>query len=271
VGLRGLAGALPFRGVPDAGMSRRSRSAHAGPVTPLLERLSRVVVGYQRWDEVLFVHWPVSPASLRGSVDPRLQLDLFDGQAWLTLTPFTVRGARLRVAPPLSRPISFHELNLRTYVRLDGGRPGVWFFSLDAASPAASAVARAALGLPYFVARVSRTRIGPSRTYRSRRVTLAARPATVDAAWEVGPALPPRLAGSLESFLVDREALYSRHARRILRVRVSHPRWALHEARVERLTETASDAAGLPPARPPFFTHASPGVDVEFFPPELVA
>jgi uncharacterized protein YqjF (DUF2071 family) len=231
------------------------------------ERGSRTVVGYQGWHDILFVHWPVAAESLRASVDRRLEIDRFEGIAYVSLTPFTVRGARLRGAPPLPFLRTFHELNLRTYVRTSGGDPGVWFFSLDAASALAAALARTGLGLPYCAARISRSIDGRSHEYRSDRVAPRP-PASFSARWSVGEILPDR-PGSLERFLVERYALYAVKLGRLLRVRVRHPPWVLQEARVERLAETVSAAAGIAPATDHRLAQFSTGVEVEFLAPEL--
>jgi uncharacterized protein YqjF (DUF2071 family) len=226
------------------------------------------VIGYQRWHQILFLHWDVSADALRALVDPRLELDLHDGRAWVSLTPFTMRGARLRglpAVPPLAR---FHELNLRTYVR-GGGVPGIWFFSLDAASAAAAALARITLRLPYYRARMARSASGTSHEYRSERLAPGPRPASFAAIWTVGASAsaPP---GPVDRFLSERYALYSSVVGRLVRVRVRHTPWPLRTARVARLAETVTRAAGIEVTTAPKLAHYSDGVDVEVLAPELV-
>jgi uncharacterized protein YqjF (DUF2071 family) len=234
--------------------------------------IERVAIGYQRWDALLFLHWPVPLDALRPLVDRRLEVEPFEGRAWVSATPFTVRGARLRGLPPIPSLSDFHEVNLRTYVRFRGGSPGVWFFSLDAASGPAAALARASLGLPYFRARIRRSERGQEHAYESVRRAPASRRASVSVDWITGAGVPSVAApGTLEHFLVERYALYSAWAGRLLRVRVRHPPWPLVAARVERCEETLTAGAGLaPPAEAPR-AQFSPGVDVEFFPPEVAA
>jgi uncharacterized protein YqjF (DUF2071 family) len=231
-----------------------------------LESGSRTVIGRQRWDQLLFLHWPVAPEVLRRRVDARLALDLFEGHAWISLTPFTVRGARLRALPPLPFLSTFPELNFRTYVRPGGGMAGIWFFSLDAAAALASAVARLSLGLPYFSSRIRRHADGARHDFECQRLSGATRP-RFQATWRVGPAPVLDPAGSLEHFLVERYALYTTLAGRLLRVRVRHPPWVLHEALVERLEQTVTEAIvpSLPGAP---LAQFSDGVEVDFFPPE---
>src|SRR4051812_6401634 len=110
-------------------------------------RPSAPVIGFQRWDKLLFLHWELPPESLRPLVPSRLDLDTFEGRAFVSVPPFAVRGGRVRGAPPVPGLSDFHEINVRTYVHLGGEDPAVWFFSLDAASAVAAAIARASLRL----------------------------------------------------------------------------------------------------------------------------
>lgn len=248
-------------------------SAHAqdaaDPATPRGDvPEAGVVVGYQRWHEILLAHFEVVPDALRPLVDPRLALDLHEGRAWVSLTPFTMRGARLRLAPPLPTLARFHELNLRTYVRA-GGVAGLWFLSLDAESAPAVAIARAALGLPYFRARMSRSASGGAHAYHSERSVVRGPRATFSASWSVGEPVPTP-PGSLDHFLAERYALFSVLAGRLLRVRVRHAPWSLRAVRLGALEQTVAVAAGLwVPARPAL-AHFSDGRDVEVLLPEVV-
>lgn len=214
-----------------------------------------MIVGHQEWADLLFLHWRVPAQALRERVPSRLRIDERDGSAWVSMTPFTLRGGRLRGLPPLP---DFHELNFRTYVTLPGRGPGIWFFSLDAASLAAVAGARLSVRLPYFPARMERG----AGWYRSERAGGRAR---FEARWRVGTELGPPQAGSVEEFLVERYALYSRAAGPLLwRGPVRHAPWRLWSAEVLELREALSAAAGLQPLGAPSLCHWSPGVVVDF-------
>jgi hypothetical protein len=108
----------------------------------------------QTWNDLLFAHWPIDPDRMRSLVPSMLELDTFNGQCWLAVTPFHMTGIRARFMPPFPGLSAFPELNLRTYVNYDG-KPGVYFFSLDAGSRIAAWVARKTYHLPYFHARMS--------------------------------------------------------------------------------------------------------------------
>ena len=214
-----------------------------------------MIIGYQEWRELLFVHWRVPVAELRRQVPDRLAVDERDGSGWVTMAPFTLRRGRLRGLPPLP---DFLELNFRTYVTHPRHGPGIWFFSLDAANPLAVAAARLSARLPYFPARMERS----ENWYRSERRFGRA---SFEARWEIGAALGPAASGSIEEFLVERYALYSRAAGPLLwRGPVRHEPWPLFGARVLELREDLSIAAGLPPLGAPELAQWSSGVSVAF-------
>jgi uncharacterized protein YqjF (DUF2071 family) len=107
-----------------------------------------------RWHDLLFMHWPMLHVALRALIPPELALDTFDGTAWIGVVPFRMNGVRPRGLPALPWLSVFPELNLRTYVTT-GGKPGVWFFSLDAANPVVVRLARKLFYLPYYDAHMA--------------------------------------------------------------------------------------------------------------------
>ena len=135
------------------------------PGVPDLRR--RPWVMRMRWVDLLFAHWAVDADALRTKLPDGLELDLYDGQAWLGIVPFVMEdvGPRGLPAPPAAG--RFPELNVRTYVRHEG-RPGVWFLSLDAASRPAVEGARTGFGLPYFHATMSAGHVREDKNLRGR-------------------------------------------------------------------------------------------------------
>jgi uncharacterized protein len=204
---------------------------------------------HQHWGSLLFMHWPVPVGLLRPLIPDSLAIDTHDGLAWVGITPFTMWGVRLAFAPPLPLLSESHELNVRTYVHLDGV-PGVWFFSLDANNAVAALGARVAFHLPYFRAHMSLERRERTIHFASRRAprrapTVAA-PAEFEAVWTVGERLPRSEPGSLEFFLIERYCLYSARAGRLYRVRIFHSPWPLHAARLLSCRSTMIESQGLP-------------------------
>jgi Uncharacterized conserved protein (COG2071) len=127
----------------------------------------------QTWRDLLFAHWSVPEDRLRALVPDAISIDTFDGHAWIAVTPFQVTGVRFRGTLPVPILSRFPEVNVRTYVTVQG-RPGIYFFSLDAASALAVAGARATYHLPYFRSRMAVHRVGQEIYYTSRRVGNAA-------------------------------------------------------------------------------------------------
>src|SRR4051794_36864353 len=94
-------------------------------------RPDRRPVMRQNWHHLLFLHWALPPDQVRALVPESLDLDLYEGQAYVGLVPFTMTGVRPVWSPPIAPISNFHETNVRTYVHVEGRNPGVWFFSLD--------------------------------------------------------------------------------------------------------------------------------------------
>jgi uncharacterized protein len=214
----------------------------------------------QRWRDLLFVHWPVDAERVRPLVPAPLALDRHEGSVWVTLIPFLIAESRPSWMPSVLAN-AFLETNLRTYVRGPDGEPGIYFFSLEAASPIAVAGARLGFGLPYFLAAMSRQVSGDRIVYASRR--RLGPPAALSATWKVGEAIGTATPGSREHFLIERYTLYVERRGRLFRGRVRHAPYPLRRAAIEHLTESLSAAAGLPAPGPLPLCQHSPGVDVE--------
>lgn len=227
------------------------------------------MVAFQHWDQALFIHWAIPPERLRAHLDPRLDVDVFGGRAYLSIIPFAVRGFRARFAPPLPGLSRYLELNLRTYVRWNG-QHGVCFFSLDA-SRSALVLPPWVVGLPYFRARMKRSHLGGDLRFESRRV-LTRHPASFRCHWRVGASRPFAEPGSLDHFLVERRALFSvAPTGALLRIDIRHEMWPLREVELVELEETLSAAAGLPGPAEEVLLHYSPGVHAAITAPVVVA
>jgi uncharacterized protein len=215
----------------------------------------------QTWYDLLFAHWAVAPEILEPLVPPPLELDVRDGRAWLGVTPFRIGGLRSRGMPPLPWLSRFPELNVRTYVDF-GGRPGIYFFSLDAARVAAVAAARRGYRLPYFHADITVDRADSTLRYESRRVDSSGPPAEFRVRY--GPC-GPRLAieeGSLARWLAERYCLYVVDDRgRALRGEIHHPPWPLRPAEASFEVNTMAAPLGIELAAPPLL-HFSARQDV---------
>ena len=217
--------------------------------------------GYQDWRDLLFLHWPVPEAALRALVPEELELDLFEGQAWVGLVPFEMYGVRPRFAPR-SAAFSFLETNVRTYVR-HRGEPGVYFFSCDAASWIGVQLARLGWSLPYFHASMSSKEVAGIQHYTCQRKGRE-RPG-MDLAYKRLEPMGRSEPGSPEFFFLERYLLFVRRRGALHRGQVAHGPYPVHRAELLSLREDLVAAAGLQVEGPPRWAHASPGVDVEIF------
>jgi uncharacterized protein YqjF (DUF2071 family) len=197
----------------------------------------------QRWRDLLFAHWPAPAGALQALVPRPLQIQEFAGTSWVGLVPFQVEGLSARGAPDIPGLSSFPELNLRLYVEA-AGKPGIWFISLDAASGAAVAGARAAFGLPYFRAAMTLARVSggvhfSSVRRRDDRVHFAGTYRPHGPIFEAQP-------GTLEYFLIERYCLYTEYRRgEVRRLDVQHPPWRLQLATAEITSNTVAEAQGV--------------------------
>jgi hypothetical protein len=191
----------------------------------------------QTWDTLLFMHWRVDGDDLRELLPEQLLLDRFDGDAWLGITPFRITGFRLRGLPPVPVVSDFLEVNVRTYVNHDG-KPGIWFFSLDADSRVMVEAAKRTYRLPYHHARIDVHRrsgwIDFATSRRGSRLDVSYRPVGEPSAAEPG---------TLEHFLTERYCLYTEHGSALNRAEIHHAPWPLQPAEAELRRNTLAPVA----------------------------
>jgi uncharacterized protein YqjF (DUF2071 family) len=238
------------------------------------ERPTGRAVMRQVWQQLGFLHWPVDIEALRRLVPAALDIDLFEGVAYVGIVPFTIPQTR---AVGLGAPMApaFHEINVRTYVHRGGREPGVWFFSLDASSQLAVAGARVAYRLPYFMAEIAiETTIDPGTGLLGLKYRCGRRrsPAAFHGRYlPVGP-VAEAAPGSLEFFLAERYLLYSWSGGILKTARVHHAPYPLQPGAAGDVVQTLTYVAGMPLAAcqgTPPLVHYAHTVDVEIFGPRL--
>jgi uncharacterized protein YqjF (DUF2071 family) len=223
--------------------------------------------GFQEWRRLLFLHWAVPTEIVRPLVPRRLAIDVHDGLAYVGIVPFFVQAAR-PFGAPRALGLEFLETNVRTYVHLDGRAPGVYFFSLDAASLLAVFGARVAFGLPYFYAYGREQRSGGGDVEYTLRRFAGAQP-MVHVRYTVGEPVGPAPPGTLEHFLIERYLLHVQRGPTLWTVQVHHRPYPLHRARLLERQDELVGAAGIALPDLPPLVHSATGVDVEVFPPRL--
>lgn len=181
---------------------------------------------YQEWNDVLFLHWEIPFDQLRSIVPFDLQLDNFEGRFYISLVGFTMQKIRPRYLPSFSLISDFHEINIRTYVDVDG-KKGVYFLNIEAAKAISSIVARSLSGLPYRKSRIMR--MGGRYASESRR-----RGSEFSVDVLIGSDRAQK--SELELWLTERYCLYSFHKGKYFRYDVHHEEWNLKDVRLMNLT-----------------------------------
>jgi uncharacterized protein YqjF (DUF2071 family) len=238
------------------------------------ERPAGRAVMRQLWQQLGFLHWPVDAAVIARLLPPGLEVDSYEGVAYVGIVPFTIPQTRVaQLGAPMAP--AFHEINVRTYVHRGGRDPGVWFFSLDATSQLAVAGARVAYRLPYFMADIGiETTIDPATGLLSLKYRCGRRrsPAAFHGRYfPVGP-VAEAAPGSLEFFLAERYLLYSWSGDVLRTARVHHAPYPLQAGAAGDVVQTLTYVAGLPLAAcqgTPPLVHYAHTVDVEIFGPRL--
>jgi uncharacterized protein len=223
----------------------------------------------QEWHNLLFAHWALSAEAVREVVPKQLELDTWDGKAYVGVVPFLLRNMAPRAVPAIPVLSHFPEINVRTYVTYKG-IPGVYFFSLDAANLSAVLGARFGYALPYFHARFKVRVEGDHVEYESRRMQRP-RPAEFRGTYlPVGATLPwcpPEQ--SLERFITERYCLYAVSKRHVYRANVHHLPWPLQPAKAEIEVNTMAFPLGLELEGTPLL-HYSKYMKVLTWLPEIV-
>lgn len=215
--------------------------------------------GTQIWRDLLFLHWCVSAKELRQIVPKELEIDTYNGLAYVALVPFRM----CEIRPPwLPRFFAFNflETNVRTYVH-HKGKPGVYFFSLDASSRLAVWAARTGWALPYYYAKMHSESRGSLRTYRCSRGDIRSR---VEFHSE-GDLTTAKL-GTIEHFFLERYLLFVKRSGVIYSGTVHHAPYSYQSCVVDKIDDSLVANTGLKLTTiMPDYAHFSPGVDVEVF------
>lgn len=224
----------------------------------------------QTWAKLLFAHWPIKSEIIRDLVPASLELDLFEGYAWVGIVPFVMNDVYPRYTPKTKSKLSnFLELNVRTYVIRDG-IPGVYFFSLDCSNPVAVLIARKFYHLPYFRAKMSiEEKKDGAIHYSSER---ACERAAVILSYRPTGDLISHEKDSIDRFLTERYCLYTTDAKRQLHKGVIHHEvWPLQPAEAEFQLNSMTRPLGfdLPDEKP--LLHYSERIETIEWPLSMVS
>jgi uncharacterized protein len=233
----------------------------------LIERqppLKGSAVMFQRWFHLLFLHWPIEPETIQRTLPAGLHVDTFSERGWIGIVPFFMGGVRPFALPGVAGLSNFLELNLRTYVCDRQGRPGIWFYSLDANQPLAVWVARLCFALPYQHATMRADIEGGQVAYSSRRLGSVE---TLHYSYCPAAELAEAGFGSLDFFLLERYRLFARRGGRLMTGRVYHAPYRLGKVIVYELDKRLFKLDGLEiPSESPAHAAYVRRVDVSVYP-----
>ena len=218
----------------------------------------------QQWLNLAFIHWEIDYQDLRQRIPESLEIDLFDGKAWIAIVPFDMKGVSLRYFPTISAISNFPEINVRTYVIRDG-KPGVWFFSLDVPSRFAVWAARTFFNLPY--------RHGDVKIEAKEGVfhyTSQIGEDRFDARYRPEPSDTAFGKNSFEEWCTERYCLYCQSNKgHLYRTEVQHRKWPLQNAAIDIRKNSLLDRFQVGERHPSVLYSES--IDVVAYPPERIA
>ena len=193
----------------------------------------------QVWNDMLFLHYQISPIHIRPYVPKSLELDLYEGKAWISIIPFKVTKMRARGLPHFPFLHTYLELNVRTYVKYKG-TPGIYFFSLDANKLLAVLGAQMSLGLPYKKAEMSFLQDDNQFLFNSKRAGTEP-DYQFDVLYERQKILYEPLPDSLDYWLLERYCMYSILGNLVIRGDIHHDQWKVSMVHAEISANTMLD------------------------------
>lgn len=189
----------------------------------------------QRWSHVLFLSFRCDCELVQRKLPSELDVDMFDGSAWLSIVPFRMSHIRFRFTP--AGPfVSLWELNLRTYVTYRG-RPGIYFFTLDTDSWLGQKIARYCFHLPYRLRKMN-GQVSKSRYHFESSESFEVRA-------ELGSTVE---SDALDNWLVERYHLYTTTKKHLYRGDVLHDPWQLRQVEEVFYEDRFSPQFGFDPA-----------------------
>lgn len=220
----------------------------------------------QEWHDVLFLHWPIAPELMKPNIPEDLELDLFDGSAWVSLVLFLAKHTRPRFLPPLLKAGTYLELNVRTYVKYKE-KSGVFFFSLDADSPLIVQAANMGNFMPYRHAQMAMEKHKNTWRFESTRTHENSFPEHLNLSFRLDS--NPFIYTGLEYWLTERYCLWTKPKKRLVRVDIEHAPWELSYVKGTVYRNTMANFLSVPFIQEQAITHYAKKRTVRFYPPVL--
>nr|WP_237578310.1 DUF2071 domain-containing protein [Leptospira mayottensis] len=200
----------------------------------------------QNWEELLFLHWEVPQKFLEKILPQGLEIDTYQGKTYIGIVPFRMKRVRPIGLPPFPWISYFSELNVRTYVKAKG-KPGVYFFSLDAGNRIVVEVARKFFHLPYLNAKINFKKEKTRKEFHCRRNDSRANPGEFHITYRPSTEVYRTKEGTLENWLTERYCLYCKDSQeKIYRGEVHHLPWPIQKAECNIYHNTILKSNNIP-------------------------
>ena len=209
---------------------------------------------YQEWNKAIFLHWEFDAELISNLIPKNLELDTFNGKAWISLVAFTMEKIRPRLLlsfPPIS---NFHEINLRTYVKKDN-KPGVYFLNIEAEKWLSAFIAKSISGLPY-----EKSQIVHDLNSKIYKAHFDKKNFNLEIQYKIEQPIVNKTA--LDEFLTERYCLYLEQNNQLIRYEIQHLPWALNTIKIEKLTTNYQINQHVSLNTKPILMHYSNGIQV---------
>ena len=215
----------------------------------------------QVWENVLFAHWSLPMEVVRKHIPAELEVDTFNGEAWVGVILFKMNGFKLRFTP-FRYPFSFPEINLRTYVKVNE-RPAIFFMTLDAADPLVVSVAKRWYRLPYFHAKMSFSKQEDMISFHSERKSVGDSVVIGGEFYPVSEQFVPK-DGSIDHWLTERYVYFNKDPNNhIYWGEVYHEPWQLRKVSGKFSDNTLLHPYQIELPGEPHLLHYSRGVEAQ--------
>lgn len=173
---------------------------------------------YQEWYNNIMLHWKIDKDTINQYIPQGIELDLFEGDAYVSIIAFSVKKLRPRFLPPFPYLSNFHEVNLRTYVIRDG-KPGIYFLSIEAEKLLPALFARFFIGLPYKKSLLKR-----ESNYYFAQSNAGTQ---LELSYSSGELIIEK--SELDLWLTERYCLYEQTKGKLFRIDIHHKPWILSD------------------------------------------
>lgn len=208
---------------------------------------------YQEWNKAVFLHWKVDFDALRKLVPAGLEIDLFEGNAWVSLVAFTMEKIRPRNLPYFSPVSDFDEINIRTYIK-SGNKTGVYFLSIEGGKRLSCALAKSISGLPYRFSKMHREKGAFFSENTPHKESFSIRFSVEEL----------QNKNNFDYWVTERYALFQETSKGINEFEIHHLEWPIQKLKTTAL-EVKYDRFKNLIGRPPDKAHYSSGVKVLAF------